>query len=465
MRTMHDRPWPRLLPVLLSLLLAAPAAAAHPPSVALDVEIARPAVLAQDRPQQAFVKISLTGKRIGREGRAPLNIAIVLDRSGSMAGTKIEEAKRAAMRAIGMLGPEDIVAVVTYESTVDVLIPATKARDKQQLVQAIRSITSAGNTALFGGVSRGAQELRKFLDPSRVNTLILLSDGLANVGPSSPGELAQLGASLAREGIAVTTIGLGLDYNEDLMARLALASDGNHFFVEDEGDLEYAFATEFGDALSAVAQGVTIHIHCPEGVRPVRVLGRDAQISGRDVHVSMNQLFKDQTRYLLLEVELPAAAAGRALPVATVDAAYRDLLTGARAQLRGEALVRYTDSVALVERETDPDVMIAVASQTATERSELAMALRDQGRVEEARAAYRSNAVYLEEEARRWAAPELEKEAAVQSDATENLDDARWNRERKVQQESQLKGKSQRAYAPSSSSATEKDADKQKKDD
>jgi len=172
--------------------------------------------------------------------------------------------------------------VVTYQSTVNVLVPATKMHDREAVRAAIRRIRAGGNTALFAGVSKGARELRKFLDRNRVNTLLLLSDGLANVGPSSPGELAQLGASLGREGITVTTIGLGLHYNEDLMTRLAMASDGNHFFVEDERDLEAAFATEFSDALSAVAHGVTIHIHCSGGVRPIRLLGRKAQIVGRD---------------------------------------------------------------------------------------------------------------------------------------------------------------------------------------
>ena len=76
------------------------------------------------------------------------------------------------------------------------------------------------------------------------------------------------------------------------MTRLAMASDGNHFFVENETDLEAAFATEFGDALSTVAQGVTIDIVCPNGVRPIRVVGREAHITGQRVHASMNQIYR-----------------------------------------------------------------------------------------------------------------------------------------------------------------------------
>src|SRR5690606_13622280 len=127
-----------------------------------------------------------------------------------------------------------------------------------------------------------------FMEHGLVNRVVLLSDGLANVGPSSPGELADLGQSLGRDGIAVSTIGLGLDYNEDLMTRLASASDGNHMFAERPSDLEEAFGREFGDVLAVVAQRVNIRIECADSIRPVRVLGRDANISGQNVSLSMN---------------------------------------------------------------------------------------------------------------------------------------------------------------------------------
>jgi Ca-activated chloride channel family protein len=436
------RAWTPAGLLVVPLLLTAPGARAR--SVDLDVQVSQPALLA-GAPRTTHVWIGLTGKAGSPDRRAPLNVAIVLDRSGSMTGRKIEEARRAAIMAIGRLRDDDIVSVVAYQSTVDVLVPATKLHDRRQVLSAIRSVEAGGSTALFGGVSKGAQELGKFLDRNRVNTLILLSDGLANVGPRSPGELAALGASLARQGMAVTTIGLGLDYNEDLMTRLALASDGNHFFVEDASDLEYAFATEFGDALSAVAQGVDLHIRCPEGVRPVRVLGREAQISGRDVHASMNQLFRDQTRYLVLEVEVPSGRPGASRPVADVEVRYHDLLRGAGATVRDGAAVTFTDSPAIVEARTNGEVMVEVVRQIGTERNELATALRDAGRIEEARRAYLANSAYLEENARKLDDASLQLDADANEGASRNLEPGQWNRERKKQLELQFKGKQQRA--------------------
>ena len=435
--------WTRAL--LLLALLATPATpAAEARSVKLDVHMAKPLVLAGAR-QKAYMRIALSGVHWDQTRRAPVNVTIVLDRSGSMEGRKLEEAKRAAIMAIGQLEDNDVVSVVTYESTVDVLVPATKLHNRDAIRNAIRGITSAGKTALFAGVSKGSRELRKYLDSNRVNTLLLLSDGLANVGPSSPGELAPLGASLAREGITVTTIGLGLQYNEDLMTRLAMASDGNHFFIENESDLEAAFATEFGDVLSTVAHGVTIHIHCSGGVRPIRIVGREAQISGRDVHASLSQLYRDQTRYLLLEVDLPAASVGTVRPVADVTVSYHDLSTGSKATVRGDTSVTFTDSPAAVERTINRDVQVAVVSQVGAERNIVATALRDEGKIEEAREAFRSNSSYLKENAAKLGDERLRQDAAANYEASENLDDKNWNKERKKQKELQYKTQTQRA--------------------
>ncbi len=442
------------------IMVAAPGFGARP--VDLDVQVSQPRLLA-GAPRTTHVWIGLTGRGAATDRRAPLNVAIVLDRSGSMSGRKIEEAKHAATMAIGRLRDDDIVSVVAYQSTVDVLVPATRLYDRAQVLAAIRSLRPGGNTALFGGVSKGASELRKFLDRNSVNTLILLSDGLANVGPSSPGELAALGVSLAREGMAVTTIGLGLGYNEDLMTRLAMASDGNHFFVEDAADLEYAFATEFGDALSAVAQGVDLHIRCPKGVRPIRVLGREAEISGRDVHARVNQLFRDQTRYLLLEVEVASAEPGRRVPVAEVDVHYQDLLDGRSATLRGRAAVSFSDSPAAVEASTNRKVMVEVVRQVGNEQNELAMALRDAGKTAEARRAYVSNSVFLQEKAKEYEDEGLLQDATANVDASKNLDGADWTRERKRQQEMQFKLVQQRA--PLKLEVVEKPEKKEKVED
>jgi Ca-activated chloride channel family protein len=122
---------------------------------------------------------------------------------------------------------------------------------------AINKLTAGGNTALFSGIERGAKELHKFLSPRRINRLVLVSDGHANVGPDSLEEVRTLSTTLGQAGIAITTIGL-LDYNEDLMTQLARHSDGHHAFAEHPHELTRLFTQELGNLLAVVAQQVKV---------------------------------------------------------------------------------------------------------------------------------------------------------------------------------------------------------------
>jgi len=413
--------------------------------VELDVAIGTPVMLAGEK-QTAYLRVAMTGFEMDDpEKRTPVNVAIVLDKSGSMQGEKIKRAKEAAIMAIDRLRRDDIVSVVTYDSTVHVLVPATKVSNRQEIYAAIRRLEAGGSTALFAGVSKGACEVRKFIAKNRVNRVILLSDGIANVGPSSPGDLAELGSSLIRESIAVTTIGLGLNYNEDLMTQLASKSDGNHMFAENATDLARTFEREFGDVLSVVAQDVTVTIRCARDVRPIRVLGRDADIAGRTVVTTLNQLYSNQMKYVLLEVEVPEGRVGREAKVASVDVSYANMGTKTTDKLASTVSVRFTDLPSLVEAKTNRDVMVAAAHQIGVERNDLALRLRDEGNIEEARRTLISNAAILSEEAARYNSPELRDYSGSNRYDAQNLDERNWMGQRKSMREVQHRIQKQQA--------------------
>ncbi len=341
--------------------------------VRLEAGLANPYVL-EGTKQTTYLKVGLTGFDL-QEERAPVNVALVIDKSGSMGGSKIAQAREAAKLAVHRLQPEDIVSIVAYDSGVQVLVPATKLSDRDQVLRRIDRLRANGSTALFAGVSKGAGELRKFLSDERVNRVVLLSDGQANVGPKSPGELGELGEALAKEGIAVSTIGLGLGYNEDLMVKLAMKSDGNHVFVEDEQQLAGVFDQEFGDILSVVAQEVEISIQCREGVRPVRVLGRDADIAGQMVKATLNQLYSNQEKYLILEVELPSFGDEGDFPVATVEVRYANMNSQKTDRLDGQVQVQTTRSEELVQQRVDKLALGDAVLLLATEQYLFAMQL------------------------------------------------------------------------------------------
>jgi len=418
---------------------------ANPALLTVDLSQGR---LEAGRQQTVYLKVGVTGASPEVSiTRAPVNTAIVLDRSGSMAGDKLENAKKAALQALERLGPDDIVAVVAYDDNVRVLVPATRATDKREIAAAIMRLTAGNTTALYAGVSRGAQEVRKFLAANRINRVVLLSDGLANVGPSSPAMLAGLGASLAKEGISVTTIGLGLDYNEDLMTRLAMSSDGNHAFVENPAMLASIFDREFGELLSVVATNVEVRIVCPPGVRPVRVLGRVAEIAGRTVVVGLGQLSAKQERYVLLEAEVAPQAAGRQLDIADVSVGLNSVRENrARLALSGRAHLTFTASKAEAERSVSKDVTVAAVEQVANENNQRALELRDQGQISQAQALLSSNTVYLSSNAARLGSEKLAKQSLSNKTASENLDDAKWNRSRKQMRQEQHQVETQQSY-------------------
>jgi len=308
-------------------------------------------VLPADEKQTAVIKVSLDAPRPpANAAHPPVNLSIVLDRSGSMAGQKLEKAKDAAIEALRRLDGDDIFSLVVYDHSVETLIPAQSARHVERLETKIRAIRSGGNTALFGGVSQGAAEIRRHLGRKYVHRLILLSDGLANVGPSSPDDLERLGRALIKEDISVTTVGVGTDYNEDLMTRLSQASDGNSYFVENSRDLPRIFAAELGDVLSVVAKKVIIEIELKGGTRPIRIIGRDGRIKGSTVELGLNQLYGGQEKYALIEVEIPAGRHDETREVATARVRYENALTNQPTLVSATAAARFS---------TDRDVVIS----------------------------------------------------------------------------------------------------------
>ena len=395
--------------------------------------------------QRVFLKLGLVGGRSSYE-RPPLNVSIVLDRSGSMEGEKLERAKQAAEYAVERLGPQDLVSVVVYDDEARVLVPATPARNADRIIREIRSIRSGGSTALFAGVSLGAGEVRRFSDERQVRRVILLSDGLANVGPDSPSELGRLGASLRKEGISVSTIGLGLGYNEDLMARLAFNSDGNHAFVQEPGDLTRIFDAEFNDAASIVASEVDITITCRPGVRPVRIINRDGDIVGQQIRLRLNQILASQEKYVLVELELPAGRSGSRLPVAEARTSYLDLGAMQRRTMESSVAVAYSDDQAVLLGGVRKDVKEQVVLQLATEENERAVKLADEGRTEEARSVLKATSDTLGRAAAELDSPMLLQYAGQNADAADSLDDEDWKKRRKIMLEEQSLNKTQRSY-------------------
>ena len=378
------------------MLFAETARAASAPAVALRIELDR-SVFAADITEKAIVKVCLDGVRLPRpEARQPVNLAIVLDRSGSMNGDRIERAKEAAIEAVSRLGPDDILSLVVYDTTANTLIPARRVGNGRDIERTIRSIEPGGSTALYAGVTQGASELRKNIENRRyVHRIILLSDGQANVGPSSPDDLGRLGAALIREGIAVTTVGVGLGYNEDLMTRLALRSDGNTYFAESSSSLSRIFAAELGDVLNVVARGAVVCVEFPEGIRPLAVVGRAGTVKGQRAEITLGQIYGGQEKFALVEAEITPTNAGAEREIARVRVTCEDIAAQRAVELTALGRARFSSDNSAVIASANHQVQADFAANRIAEVKEKAIELTDSGKQAEAAKLLRYNAAQM----------------------------------------------------------------------
>ena len=422
-----------------SLITGFPAQALTP-QIMIKTELASPVIM--EKTQDAnYLKISLTGFAMDTQKRSPINLALVIDRSSSMGGERIERAREAAIMTVNMLQENDTLSVIAYDNDVEVIIPATRVTNKQKLIDLInQKVTSRGWTALFAGLSKGIDQVERHLNKDHINRVILLSDGQANVGPTSISELSELSRIAAKKGISVTTIGIGDGYNEDLMSAIAGYSDGNHFFVNQVADLEKVFTNEFKDVMSVVAQDVEITIKIADGVKPVRLLGRDGEIVGNTVNVRLNQLYANQEKYVLLEVIPAAGTANEHKDLAQVQVRYDNLSTKKQDDFNQMVTVSYSASQEAVKGAVVEDVLIDSAIQRTALENARAIELMDQGKKDEAIAILSRNAEDMDKASQMLNSEDAKNKAQENAELNrsflDSMDNKSWNESRKTMTES-----------------------------
>jgi Ca-activated chloride channel family protein len=380
----------------------------------------------------AYVKVSLRGRPMAAGERTPANVCLVIDQSGSMAGQKIADARAAAVNALGRLGAGDIISVVAYNDNARVAVAPRLVGDAQGIVDAIMRIEAGGNTALHAGVSLGAAQLRKRADEYRTSRLILLSDGLANVGPSSTEDLIALGTQCASDGIVVSTVGLGMDYNEDLMARMATAAGGGHYFAKNSDELPGIYDVEFANLTTVVATGAVVEFLCPSGVRPLRVIGRDATIDGQRVEVKVGHVYGDGEKYIILEVEVPAGKTGDSILLTEARLRFHSKDDGLVYESKNRAKITLTDNRELVKAHMDREVMVSVMRQISMENNRLAMELMDRGEHEAAAREFTKNGSITVRWAGELDAPELRKDGEMNFLDAESIASGTYKERRKT---------------------------------
>jgi Ca-activated chloride channel homolog len=259
--------------------------------------------LRSNNSQEFYVYIQVKGNDVQQDKkRAPLNISLVLDRSGSMRGDKIAYARKAAAFLVQQLSQDDVLSLVNYDNQVEVMSPSAPVKNKEALIKKIMALQDRGATNLSGGILEGYSQVIGTKKEGYVNRVLIMTDGLANEGITDPERIKKIAASMyLEEGVALSTFGLGADYNEDLLTMLAETGRANYYFIDNPDKIPGIFAAELKGLLSVVAQNSLVEVAIPEGLECVKAYGYPYEIKDNKVQVRLNDIYSRDEKGILFK--------------------------------------------------------------------------------------------------------------------------------------------------------------------
>jgi Ca-activated chloride channel family protein len=309
-------------------------------------------------PATVYATVSIKAQSAAADDRAPLNLSLVVDRSTSMSGDKLKKAKEASHMLIDMLGEQDRLAIVSYGSDVRTEIKSKKVTpaNKELLHNAVRGIRLHGSTNLSGGYERGRELVMAHNRDDTINRVLLLSDGHANVGVTQTPQLGALARGGLNKGVSLTTMGIGLDYNETLMTEMAQQGAGNYYFIEKGEQIAKMFQKECHGLASTVARNTVVEIEMAPGVELLELRGFKYTRKGGIARVKLAEFFGNQQKDILVKLAVSAQTEG-STPVITSKLRFDDVLQDDRRVNSSATLVAIATKNDAKHAEADHDVL------------------------------------------------------------------------------------------------------------
>lgn len=289
--------------------------------VTLDAALHGDYLLADQRDRVSLL-MDLEAAGVTRGGRLPIAVAVVIDRSGSMAGDKIRQVRRAAKALVSRLGDQDRIALVTYASDYAVDLPLTSlAGQRDRIGRIIDDILDGGGTNLAGGLQAGLDTLSR-ADGAPIRRLILLSDGNANQGITDPTAIAEIASNARQRGITISTLGVGLDFNEDVMTLVAQGGAGGYYYARNATAVAEAFEKELAGLVALAARTVEVGLELPAGVTVAEVYGYRTEMRGGRLVIPVGDMSSQEKRRIMVQLDLAATPAGP-LKIGDIVLSYR----------------------------------------------------------------------------------------------------------------------------------------------
>lgn len=349
--------------------------------------------------KEIFLYLNAIGIKHEAQGeRPPLNISLVIDRSGSMGDrNKLEFVKKAAELIVENLSPSDYLSIVDYDDIVTVLQPSSKLENKSVLKSKIRSLHPRGSTNLSGGMLEGFAQVKSTFKKNYVNRVLLLSDGLANVGETRIEKLQQIVKKKYQdEGIAISTFGVGADFNEELLTNLAEYGRGNYYFIENADQIPEIFQKELSGLLSVVAQNCKLELSFPDNVLSIeKVFGTEHRVKGNKLILDYNDVFSEEEKAALIKFKVNKEPSDDMK--FAIRMTYDDVLDNYdRVTEEKDLRVMLTNNSDVFAKGINQEATRNKVLFLANEEFERATRLVDQGKYEEARKVLYDNGVYME---------------------------------------------------------------------
>ncbi len=321
--------------------------------------------------------------------RPDLNLSLVLDRSGSMSDRgKLDYLKRASGLMIDKLNPTDILSVVEYDDQINVLWPAGHPEAPHLIKKLINDLSPRGSTNLFGGMEAGMSEVTgvmRELDDNRqsLSRVLLLSDGLANQGITDPKQIAEQVRQWRAKGVSVTTLGLGRDYDEDLMESIAENGAGRYYYVENPVQMSRIFAEELKLLYQTVAKNAVLRFKWDQGVTAVDVFGKEQPQNLHENAIEIEDIYAGESRSMLIKASFSPSQLG---PVALgdVEISYIDAESGDPQAVLVPIKVDVSTDSGVVEQRRNKDVAVEVSLAVAEKQHKKAVALFESGKYDDA---------------------------------------------------------------------------------
>ena len=343
-----------------------------------DVEL-----VAREVPSQRIIEVEISAPQAGSAGkRSPLNLGLVLDRSGSMSGAKIEQAKQTLKRIVEQMQPEDVVSVVAFDDTVRTVASGIvlNAGSRQELLRDIDMIHPGGSTNLTDGWLTGCDCVVKVPANGFVRRALVVSDGLANVGITNHDEIFSHAAALFERGIPTSTFGVGEGFDEHLLEGMANRGGGNFAYIESAAAIDQVLQQEFKDLMTVTARNVQVEINLPPGT--------DASMPGEwrmekkegKLIVFLSDLPANRVTNLFLNLLTPP---GDGQLVLSTVVTYEDE-EGKKSNSIGELTLQYATRAKVESAKKDADLLTRYSAVETGQRMNEALKLERAGKRREA---------------------------------------------------------------------------------